>query len=89
MGIPIFNRIEEVDFLIGDVGEVPLDKKDLHKLPHLEKFSVMQKGRKKLTESDSQSIESKVRKCRVGAIEKTDKQVSIQLNGKSPFMCAE
>ena len=82
--IPFFNRIEEIDFFLSDINKIPLAANDLAKLSRLEKFSVRYKGQA-LSESDLQTIESKVPKCKVGSIDKTNKQVDIQLDPTSPF----
>ena len=82
--IPFFNRIEEIDFFVSDVDKIPLETDDLAKLSRLEKFSVRYKGQV-LSESDLQTIESKVPKCNVASIEKTNKQVDIQLDSTSPL----
>ena len=84
--IPFFDRIEEIDFFLFDVKKIPLATDDLAKLSRLEKFSVRYKGQM-LSKSDLLTIESKVSKCRVGSIEKTDKQVDIQLDSTSPLLC--
>ena len=87
LGIPIFNRIEEFDFLLDDISKVPVHENDLKRLTSLETFSVKQKGRQTLTDSSSQFIEKKISTCRVDSIEKTGNQVSIKLNSNPTAFC--
>lgn len=85
--IPIFNRVEEVGFLLNDFNEIPLEKDDLDNFSELRQFTVSKKGRVALSESDMELVKELVPAGRVASVEKTEKRVSIQVGENAAFAC--
>ena len=77
--IPFFNRITQLDYRLGNLKELHIEREDVAQLHSLKNISIAKRGGGQFTDVDAQAASDVVPPCRLGSVNKQSKKIHVSV----------